>query len=810
MTENARIYWLVGAGLAAAAATWFQVIHPSSRHKTEESKGEAGTITANQQNPLYDSQLTFMAMFQLPGNIMNYVNQEREIAGLISLVKQATNSEARQVVISAITGQAGIGKTALAIRVAHEMSNLFPDGELYVNLRGYDSERRDPFDVLGDFLRALGVEGIAIPRTLEQRSLMYRARMSQRRTLVVLDNAYDESQVRPLLPGNPRCAVIVTSRSRLAGLEHARSVSIELLDPPKAVELLTYLVGEDRLAAEPGAAEAIVKLCGYLPLAIRIVGAKLVAKPHWKLSLLVERMQDERLRLRELNAGDIEVRSSFMLSYIELPPEVRRLFRFLGIIETLDFPAWIADVLLNDPNSDGFALLERLVDVQLLEPAGQDSVDQYRYRFHDLIRLFARELLYQEEESGVIAAAFGRLVGTYLVLAEKADTYLQADGRRDIRECEADRLDPPPQALAAINRGPLSWFEMERLCLIKLIEDTHQRKIHAATWQLAATLTWYFDLSARWREWRDTHELALDSAETLRDPYAKAVILWSLGTVHWYDARWRSAIEALSASIELFAQLGENHERALASRNLGVVYRDQSRWTEARECYQVALGLFEASGDRRRTALTWRNLGDVYRDQGDYVEAQEFFDRCAAIYDEVNDSLGVAYMLRSRGDAYWGEGRYEEALHSFEACLLVFRGLRDRRAEGRTLRNIGLVYRDQERTGDAEVYLERSIEVFRELGDQHGEARTLQCIGELYHMQGRMQMAYDCYQKSLEVFRDLGDQLWQGKALAAQGQALLDQGNGESAAERWRDALAIFEALGVVEADEVRARLTNQ
>lgn len=346
---------------------------------------------------------------QLPPTIADFTGRDPQI----DLLERALDGH-RAPAVAAISGMGGVGKTVLAVHVAHRLAVRFPDGRLYADLGG---EAGEPSAVLGGFLAALGIAGHAVPEPLEQRSALFRSLLAGRRVLIVVDNAASERQVRPLLPGSPGSALIVTSRTPLAGLESARRLELEVFGADEATSLLAKLAGTVRVAAEPEAADAIARLCAYVPLAVRIAGARLASRRHWSLAHLAERLGDERRRLDELSAGDLTVRAGFAASYTRLPADTRALFRLLGLLEMTDFAAWVAAALLEVPVESARARLEALVDAQLLGTAGNDST---RYRFHDLVRLYARERAYEEDEPAVRAAALTRTIGAWLSLSERA------------------------------------------------------------------------------------------------------------------------------------------------------------------------------------------------------------------------------------------------------------------------------------------------------------------------------------------------------------------------------------------------------
>src|SRR6266568_5233669 len=365
-----------------------------------------------------------VALSQLPPDIEDFTGREDALDRLrVRMAGRPSGSTA--VVITGAVGKAGVGKTALAVHVAHQLRPKFPDGQLYVNLRGAEAQALAPAEVLGRFLRALGVEGQCLPQDVDSRAGLYRSLLADRRMLVVLDNAADEAQVRPLLPAGAGNAVLVTSRVRLAGLTPAEVIDLGVLPPDQAVELLGKIVGPSRVAAELEAASQLAALCGYLPLALRIVGARLAAKPHWRVQRLADRLGAHHRRLDELAVGDLEVRASFALSYQAVGEVERRAFRLLGLLEVPDFAPWMLSALLDVPAVNAEEVAEHLAEAQLLDTVGEDAAGQIRYRCHDLLRLFARERLAAEETPATRRAALERTLQTYFTRAHEAVSQLR-------------------------------------------------------------------------------------------------------------------------------------------------------------------------------------------------------------------------------------------------------------------------------------------------------------------------------------------------------------------------------------------------
>jgi len=369
--------------------------------------------------PGHDAEPAYVFPAQLPAGPISFVARSDELACLDAILRSGPAGA-----IANVSGAAGVGKTAIALHWAHRSDDQFPDGQLYADLQGCGSPESRPADtalVLARFIRGLNGDAQAIPDDLDERSALYRSLLHDRRVLIVLDDAASERQVRPLLPAVPGCKVLVTSRIRLAALEGAQVVDLHALEPAQALELLRNAAGPERVAAESAAAAQIVEICGYLPLAVQIAAARLVAHPHWSLGLLARRLSDEHRRLDELAIGDLEVRRSFASTYRQLEPLQRALFRRLGLLPGTDFADWAAMSLVDVPAGTAASLTESLADMRLLEAAGIDACGSARYRIPGLLRVFARERAAAEDDEQDLNASLARLQGMRLQSAELAE-----------------------------------------------------------------------------------------------------------------------------------------------------------------------------------------------------------------------------------------------------------------------------------------------------------------------------------------------------------------------------------------------------
>ena len=581
------------------------------------------------KNILQGSLAKFASLHRLPPDIANFTGRQAELESVTALLGQASKSGETGHNISVLTGMAGVGKSALAIHAAYQLKPDFPDAQLYVNLRGTESQPLEPSQVLAGFVRSLGVGDRSIPETLIQRSDLYRSLLSGKRALVLLDNALDEAQVRPLLPDSSTCAVIVTTRKPLADLEGAAILEVDEMTQ-EALDLLQNLVGVCT-PSELEAAKNVIDLCSRLPLAIRITAGTLKNKANWRFEDCADKLADERERLLSLRLSDLAVRVSLALSYQELDANTARLFRLLGLLIGSNFTPALAGALLESESAIAEESVKHLVDVQLLEPANEG-----RYRFHDLVRLFARGQLAQEEASEARQAARLRISRWYLETSEAMDLALNPETRRQLAQVLVEGKNQSIEAteqklfLAALN-----WFEIERTNLLASIEWANQAKARELVASLAKNLVNFFNIYGYWTDWEQTHLLALEAIRTLED---------------------------LPESDAPSDRISSGYREAQTLTNLGNVYSLQSDWQKASDCYEKSLGIFRELGDNPGIAKAMGNLANVYSRQGDWVKASDCYEQSLDIFRELKDSYGEGQTLANLGILYAQQSNQEKAI----------------------------------------------------------------------------------------------------------------------------------------------------
>jgi DNA-binding SARP family transcriptional activator/tetratricopeptide (TPR) repeat protein len=629
---------------------------------------------------------------QLPADTDAFTGREAALKALDGLLGDPDDAASRPLAMAAIAGTAGIGKTALAVHWAHRVADRFPDGHLYVNLRGFDPSGSplDPAEAVCGFLDALRVPPQQLPAGLDAQAGLYRSLLAGRRMLVLLDNARDADQVVPLLPGAAGCLVLVTSRDPLAGLvaAGARPVALDLLDRDEAVRLLARRLGPDRVAADPDATGELVARCAGLPLALAIVAARAATHPEFPLAALAGQLREARDGLDGFDGGDTatDVRAVFSWSYRRLGAAAARLFRLLGLHPGPDAGVGAAASLAGVPVTRARAPLAELARAHLVTEHTPG-----RYAFHDLLRAYAAELAHGADSDADRRSAIHRLLDHYLHTARAADLLLYPHGEpialaspRD--GVAAERLTGPDQAMA--------WFTAERPALLAAIEEAARAGLLLHACQLAWTLDVFLQRRGHWHDRAATQRAALDAARRLGDRGAQARSHRNLGFADADLGRHDAAERHLNRALELSEAAGDLAGQAWAHYHRNLVYGLQGRDADALAAAQRALELFQAAGDQVGQASALTDVGWYHGRLGHHRQALAFCGQALALHQQLDNRAYQAHTWSCLGDTHHQLGDRPQAIDCQRRALALFRELGDRYGEAGTLAHLGGLHRD--------------------------------------------------------------------------------------------------------------------
>jgi len=636
---------------------------------------------------------------------------------------------------AAVVGPAGIGKSALALHVAHQLRPGFPDGQLYAAMAGAGPDPVAAHDVQGRFLRALGTAPDAVPAQPEERTALYRSVLAPRRVLVVLDDVRDAAQVRELLPGSGGSAVLMTGRHDLPALGNTLAVDLETLSLDEGRSLFERIVGSRRAQAEPDAVTAVLGSCCGLPLAIRIAGARLATRPQWSIRLLADRLADTRRTLSELTAGELSVRAGLALGYAGLGgergaegPGLARCFRLLGLGSLTQFGSAAAAALFGTSVERAEEVLESLVDHRLLE-LPHDGL----YRFHDLTRLYAEEMAAAEESPAARAEAFGRLLAWFLSGAESAAELLRPTGRPAVFGSERlslGRATGPASAPGSGTAAPLfhsreqalEWFEAELPTLVALSVRAQQPGTEEFCWRLAEAMRQYFIVRRPWSDWISTYETGLAAAESAGEPLGAARMRDGLGTAYLDLRRFDEAAGVTRTAIDAYRRLGRSDLQALALSNLTGVLAAQGSYREGMDAARQALRIQLEAQDRSAAAVTLGNLGMLQVADGQPAEAVESYLGALDLSREAGHQYAEAAILSNLGEAALTLGTYADAIVYCEQALVLCTAIGTEHGRAVTLHCLGQALDHSGRTGEARAALAEALEIFERLGAPDAEA----------------------------------------------------------------------------------------
>jgi tetratricopeptide (TPR) repeat protein/transcriptional regulator with XRE-family HTH domain len=742
---------------------------------------------------------------QLPGAAAHFTGRAAELKTLDAMLERADGQWQGMVVISAIGGTAGVGKTALAVHWAYQVAAEFPDGQLFVNLRGFDPTGTPvtPADAVRVLLEALHVPADRLPATVEAQLGLYRSLLAGQRVLIVLDNAFDEAQVRPLLPGSPTCRVVVTSRNQLTGLaaiEAACPLTLDVLTEAEALQLLHQRLGAERVSIDPGATARIIKSCARLPLALSIIAARAAMRPDLPLAQIAADLA-ARPGLEAFTAGPdpaADVRAALSWSCRQLDADTARAFRLAGLHPGPDFdPHAIAALTGTRPEQAGYTL-GMLTRGSLIQPAGPG-----RHSMHDLLCSYARELTAAQDSEEEQRAALTRLFDYYLYTASVAMDILYP------AECDRRPRIPPPLTPAPVfadEPAAQAWLDAERPSLVAIAAE-HGWPAHAI--RLSITLFRYLDVGGHFPEAISIHTHCRRAARHVGDRAAEGRALSQLGAVDLRQRRHQQAVGHYEQSLAIYREVDDQPGQGNTLGNLGFAEFLQGHCEQAVDHFTQSLAIQREVGNRSGEAHTLASLGFAELRQGRYQSAADHLHLSLDLFRDTSDRVGVVHALGQLSEVDLREGRYQQAADQLQQALNLCREIGDRSSEGALLAIQGMLDLRQGRHRQASDHLQQVLSLCRETGDLWDQATALNSLGEVLLAMGRLAEASEHCAGALDAAAEIGEKYEQARA--HDGLARICQASGEAGKARghWQEALALFTELGAPEADAVRALLTT-
>jgi DNA-binding SARP family transcriptional activator/tetratricopeptide (TPR) repeat protein len=719
---------------------------------------------------------------QLPAPPPSFAGRARELAALEQV------RDASTVVICAVDGMAGVGKTALAVQAAHRIGERYPHGQLFIDLHGYTPgvEPVEPGEALDRMLRALGIPGAQIPAGIDERAALYRTQLADRQLLIVLDNAATEAQVRPLLPGAPGCLVLVTSRRRLAGLDPTHTLSLDILPTPDAVALFRQTAGHTGQPFELLA--QLVELCGRLPLAIRVAAARLRSHPSWNLTHLVERLRDQQHRLAELAAGARSVTAALDLSYQDLSPEQREAYQLLGLHPGAEIDVYASAALLDSIPRHASRMLDQLLGAHLLlEPAAG------RYRFHDLTRAHAAHTAVRHQAEPARRTALNRLLAYYGHTAS-----LAMDAAYPYERERRPQITPAgtPTAELADPTAALGWLDAELPNLLAAARYAGEHGEPAHVLHLSAVLHRHLYTRGHYHDAEALHHRALAAARTTGERVGELNALNELGHIHQRQGRYKHAAEFYHQVLRLARTAGDRPSKRTALNGLGYLQLMQGRRERAAGYYRQALKLARAIGDRPGERAALSGLSDVLWLQGRYPEATDHYRQALQLARAIGDRPGEQAALSGLGHIDLLQGRYPQAADHYRQALQLARTTGNRSGELNVLNGLGHIHRLEGRHPQAADHYRQALQLARATGYRSGELDALNGLGHIHRLEGRYPQAAGHYERLLATAGETGDRIFEFEAWQGLGRLRHATGKPDAAVAHHRRALALAGELG--------------
>jgi DNA-binding SARP family transcriptional activator len=740
---------------------------------------------------------------QLPRDIGDFTGREEHVAKVRRQLTTGGSSltAPHSVSVVGIIGTGGIGKSALAVRVAHELATAFPDGQLYADVHGV-SDARTCAGVTDRFLRALGVASHAVPEDPVERMALYRSTLAGKRVLIVLDDVADDPALQNVIPGSSSCAVIMTSRTRLASLSSIRRVSLPVFDRELSVELLARIAGRERVHAEQEETFELAEVCAGLPLALRIAGARLAYRPHWQISRLVRRLRDEAVRIDELAHGALELRSTIALSYRTLDEDARRLVRLLSLLAMREFPAWAAAALMDLDPQQTEDILDTLVDVQLVEVVSGRDARSARYQCHDLIRVYAKERLQETETAEQAEQALRRVLRTWLALAEEMHRR-EYGGDYTILHGTEERRPPPDEAVAELVDGSMEHWERERTALAAAVRQASELGLDELCWDLAHTAVTLYEAKGYIDDWRETSDIGLATARRAGNRRGEAVMLYSLATLHMYQGRLDAAEELFGPARGLFDAIGDVHGSTLVLRNLAFVDRLRGDREGMKAKYASALRELQRLDDKVGVAHVLCGMATVHLDEGAPDDARPLLAEALDICKAVGCARVEAQVIYRLGELHLGCDETELAGQAFGQALRIVRSTSDPAGEAHALYGVGQVWLRDRRPQRAKESFAEALGAAERAGDLLMRGQVLLALGRAEHQLANRQAAVEHLGSAAETLGRAGATLWQSRALVALAE--VHAGTADGSADERACLTAAAELLASIDPAEAAA-----
>lgn len=753
---------------------------------------------------------------QLPTGTADFVGREEAVAEGGWLLQREPRTAIPVVVV---TGPGGIGKTALAVHIAHQVSGRYPDGQLFLELGDAAAQQLGPEELLAQVLRAFGVS--EIPETRAERAALYRSLVSERRVLLVLDDARDEAQIRDLIPGNPACAVLVTSRRRLPDVDGAHHLpTLGPLPPEEATEMFRRVLRRSGVEgdAEPEATRRVIDLSAGLPLALSIVAAMRARDPGRSTVDIANRLEQQSLG--GFVYGDRSVARSIGAGFDRLDPAARSLFLGLGLLQLPEFGLWTSAAVLDGTGSDPAEVLLRLASCHMIEPAGPPM----RYRFHDLTRRYARHRADSQYAPGDRRAIVAQVYGALLALVRRAHHKFYAAADFDLVRSAVPEWSAPPAVVAELDRDPLAWCDSERLNIRAAVRHAADLGLDELCWALAVSAHEFYTLRRYLDDWHVTHQLALNACRAAGNLRGEAATLVMLGQPALVTAR-RAAVpslEELARAVALFERLDDQHGQAIALRTLGNALRRLGQLDRALVRFAEALRLYEASGDLVGRWQSLRYIGQCHLDLGSADEALRVLRDAQQAARAAGQPRLLAQTAIWIGQAQLSRGDLADAEENFRYVLDTV-GESEALGRAYAIHGLGDVALRTGALREAEDRLGTAATLARTASDWVLEGRVYRSLAELRGAQARPDDQADALRDAASCF-DRGNATYQlAQALTALGDVLAarltgeraqhhgDRGRaaGEQARAAWQEALSRYTELGLPQADDIRRRLAG-